>query len=102
MPLVLHFPGRLTPAAPALAPRLVDVAPTVLDLLGLPPLTALDGRSLRPALEGRRLELPPAYFETLQPYLGYGWAPLHALRRLGDKYVLAPRAEYYDLASDSA
>ncbi len=55
VPLVLHFPGRLTPAAPALAPRLVDVAPTVLDLLGLPPLTALDGRSLRPALEGRRL-----------------------------------------------
>ena len=40
------------------------------------------------------------YAESLVPFLDFGWAPLHALRRLGDKYVLAPRAEYYDLASD--
>lgn len=30
----------------------VDIAPTILDLSGLPPITSLDGRSLRPLLMG--------------------------------------------------
>ena len=34
------------------------------------------------------------YAESLVPYLDFGWAPLHALRRLGDKFVLAPRPEW--------
>ncbi len=100
VPLVLHFPGRVKPAAPPLAPRLVDVAPTVLDLLGLPPLASVDGVSLRPVLEGRRQELPPAYVETLQPYLGYGWAPLSGLHTGRVKLIDAPRPELFDLSSD--
>ena len=38
--------------------------------------------------------------ETMAAYLDNGWAPLHALRRHHDKYILAPRPEYYDLAAD--
>ena len=100
VPLLVHFPGRVKPAAPAAVPRLVDVAPTVLDLLGLPPLAPADGLSLRPALEGRRLDLPPAYVETLQPYLGYGWAPLSGLHAGRVKLIDAPRPELFDLSSD--
>jgi hypothetical protein len=38
--------------------RLLDLAPTVLDLLGLEPLQGVAGRSLAPLLRGRRADLP--------------------------------------------
>jgi choline-sulfatase len=74
-----------------------DVFPTVLDLLGLPAGAALDGSSLRGCREQRDRVL---YIESLAPYLDECWAPLFGLRRHTDKYILAPRPEYYDLRSD--
>lgn len=59
---------------------LVDVTPTVLDLLDLPPLEAADGRSLGPALAGEPLDVVPVYSETVAPYTHYGWAPQHVAR----------------------
>ena len=100
VPLIFHFPGRLKDASSALPARLVDVAPTVLDLLGFEGLPSIDGISLAPALRGRRQELPPAYVESQQPWLGYGWAPLSALRADGFKLITAPRPELYDLRAD--
>jgi arylsulfatase len=44
----------------------IDVMPTILDLLGLPEPPAVEGRSLRPALEGRVLPPLPVYAETLR------------------------------------
>jgi arylsulfatase A-like enzyme/Tfp pilus assembly protein PilF len=100
VPLVVHAPGRV-PAGESAAPaRLVDVAPTVLDLVDAPGLSDTDGVSLRPLLSGRPQEVPPAYAESQQPWLGYGWAPLAAVRTAGEKLVLAPRPELYDLARD--
>ncbi len=102
VPLVFHWPGRIAPGEGAASPRLIDVAPTVLDLLGglgAPSLPAIDGTSLRPALQGRLQELP-AYVETYQPWTSYGWAPLKALRARGWKLVVAPRPELYDLRAD--
>lgn len=42
----------------------------------------------------------PAYVETWQPWLSYGWAPLKALRQERWKLVAAPRPELYDLSRD--
>ena len=100
VPLVFHFPGKLTPADSAAAARLVDVTPTVLDLVGLPPLKSVDGVSLSPTLRGERQDIPSAYLESQQPWLGYGWAPLAAVRSGGYKLIEAPRPELYDLRSD--
>jgi arylsulfatase A-like enzyme len=81
---------------------LVDVFPTLLELLGVKgSLGAGD-----PAVDGRSLvgRAPPpdraVYMESLTPFLDFGWAPLHALRRRDDKFILAPRPEYYDLRAD--
>lgn len=56
VPLLVRWPGHLPPAhrvAPTV--RIVDVAPTVLDLLGLPPAQSLDGASVTPLLnDGER------------------------------------------------
>jgi len=81
---------------------LVDVAPTVLDLLGLAPGETPDGESLLPALAGRPDggQDRTLYLETLNTYLDTGWAPLYALRRHDAKYIEAPRPELYDLAND--
>jgi choline-sulfatase len=79
----------------------VDVMPTVLDLVGLPPQPAIDGRSLA------RLVLHPAagtpevaYSETYFPRFHYGWQHLRALRDGRWKYIEAPTPELYDLQQD--
>lgn len=101
VPLVLHFPGRLKPAASREPARLIDLAPTALDLLGLAPLPGIDGISLRPLLEGKPQSVPAAYLETRQPWTRFGWAPLTALRDGAWKLIAAPRPELYDLTKDA-
>src|SRR5205807_1057343 len=44
--------------------RLVDIAPTILDLAEFPQPDGLDGKSLRPIWEGGEQDHRPAYFET--------------------------------------
>ena len=81
--------------------RLIDVAPTLLDLSGVPPLANVDGISLRPLLrQDRTSPGPPAQIESLFGWLCCGWAPLHARRDDAWKYIDAPRAELYDMATD--
>ncbi len=76
---------------------LVDVVPTVLELLGVVPPAGLDGIGLF-------AERPDAaraiYSESLVTLFNHGWAPLYGYTRLGDKFILAPRPEYYDLRTD--
>ena len=75
----------------------VDIVPTVLDLLGIPQPAALDGHSLLT----RQLDPQRAiYMETRHTLENLGCAPLSGLRRIGDKFILAPRPEYYDLQRD--
>lgn len=102
VPLLFHWPGRLQPLQSPAQPRLIDLAPTVLDLLGLPQLLDGDGVSLAPLLAGKALEVPPAYVETLQPWHSYGWAPLAAVRTSEWKLIAAPAPELYDLRADPA
>jgi arylsulfatase A-like enzyme/Flp pilus assembly protein TadD len=80
----------------------VDIMPTVLDLLGLPPQPAIDGRSLAreildPAAESERT----AYSETYFPRYHFGWQHLRAIRSRAYKYIDAPEPELYDLAQDA-
>jgi choline-sulfatase len=100
VPLVFAGEGRVRPGTSSRAARLVDVAPTVLDLLGLPALPDTDGVSLRPTLEGRDQPAAPAYVETMLPWTYFGWAPLSALREERRKLIAAPRPELYDLEAD--
>jgi arylsulfatase A-like enzyme/Tfp pilus assembly protein PilF len=84
----------------------VDLVPTVLDLLGLPPDAlgeGLPGRSLLPYLEGTspREEMPRGlYSETYLPFYTYGWAKLKVWRQGWWKYIEAPTPELYDLRRD--
>jgi Flp pilus assembly protein TadD len=77
------------------------VAPTVLDLLGIDPLLATDGRSLRAFLQApSKYEPPDSYFEALNPYLTRDWAPLRGVVHGEYKFIDLPVAELYHVATD--
>jgi choline-sulfatase len=101
VPLFARGPG-IVPGTRLAAPiGLVDVFPTVLDLLGLPQPGGLAGRSFAAELRGGPAAPPAAlYAESLVPLLHFGWSDLRVLREGRFKYIQAPRPELYDLASD--
>jgi tetratricopeptide (TPR) repeat protein len=79
----------------------VDLMPTVLDLVGLPPEPGLDGRSVARALFDPRAALGHvAYSETYFPRYHFGWQHLRSLRDERWTFVDAPEPELYDLAAD--
>jgi arylsulfatase A-like enzyme len=98
VPLIVRAPGS-APRRVAAAVRLVDVMPTVLDMLDLPQ-PPVDGVSLTGLMSGRRRQLDlDVYAESLYPQR-FGWSPLRALRSGRFKLIDAPRPELYDLDRD--
>ncbi len=100
VPFVLAAPG-LAPRVAGVVARGVDVAPTLLDLAGVPPLAGADGRSLRAAAEGLAMPEAAAYAESLFAEQNLGWAPLYAWRTREWKLIHAPRSELYEIARDA-
>jgi choline-sulfatase len=101
VPLILSWPGHL-PAGrrvPALA-RGIDLAATLLDLAGQPPLAGMQGTSLVPLVNGRGAAPASAYGETYFPLFYMGWAPLRSIQDDRWKFIAAPVPELYDLTTD--
>lgn len=102
VPLLLRLP-RLLPAGRVYEGplRSIDLVPTVLAALGLPGGEETQGRNLLPALRGdEAAPRLPQYSESLVSELGFGMAPLYALRADGYKWIRAPRPELYRLDAD--
>jgi arylsulfatase A-like enzyme/Flp pilus assembly protein TadD len=102
VPLVLWAPRVIPPGVFRGVARLVDVMPTVLDLVAII-APAPSGRSLRPFLSGEHaVDDPGSYFETLNANLTRNWAPLSGLVSGGFKLIDLPIPELYDLRADPA
>jgi arylsulfatase A-like enzyme/Flp pilus assembly protein TadD len=99
VPLIVAGPG-VRPGRVAGEVSHVDILPTVCELLGLAPPAGLHGRSLVPRMNGGPDRPRPIYFESLEPYLNYGCAPLRGLIERGLKYIDSPMPEVYDLGKD--
>ena len=100
VPLVLWEAAVVAPGVVSSPARLVDVAPTVLDLVGAPAMHS-DGRSLRPlAGVGGHDDDPGSYFEALNANLTRNWAPLAGIVRNRVKLIDLPIPELYDLDAD--
>jgi Flp pilus assembly protein TadD len=82
--------------------QLVDVLPTILDLVGAATDPALPGRSLRTAESRARAAARASYFEAMSSMLQFGWAPLQGVVAEREKYIDLPLPELYDLGSDPA
>jgi arylsulfatase A-like enzyme/Flp pilus assembly protein TadD len=81
---------------------IVDLAPTLAELTGLPVAKLQDGVSLAPAF----LKKEPAprlrsiYFESMLPYNSYGWVAPRGVTDGRYAYIELPKREVYDLRSD--
>ena len=80
VPWIMAGPGITANRVAKTVARSIDILPTLLDYAGVTSPSPLDGRSLRPAADGRELADAPAYAESLYSELELGWAPLHAMR----------------------
>ncbi len=103
-PLIMRGPAVI-PAGRKIAAqvRTIDVAPTILALLGQPAESQAQGVSLTPLLSGQANDLNlAAYSESLEGQAAFGLAALRSVTVGGWKYVHAPRLELYDLTADLA
>ncbi len=99
VPLIFSAPALFDQAGTVTdrVASLEDVTPTLLDLLGLQVPLAVTGEHL---FQGTPREDRSIYMETLVPLFNHGWAPLQGLHRRADKFVSAPRPEYFDVQGD--
>jgi choline-sulfatase len=102
----LHVPlllaGPAIPSGTTVEARVstIDLAPTLLRLLGIDVSAELSGRDLRPALRGERLPPEPLYAESLFGRLNCRWASLRAWVEGDFKLIDGARPELFDLARD--
>ncbi len=104
VPLIIRVPGGRQNAVVEEWVSLVDILPTVLDLLDIRPPSGLHGKSLAGHLQTGSLgEEPrpiPLYAETLSPRLSHGWGELRAIMDPPHKLIYGPRPELYNLDKD--
>jgi arylsulfatase A-like enzyme/Tfp pilus assembly protein PilF len=102
VPLIFYAP-RLLGKVRKVAARvgLVDVMPTVLDVLGIDIPPVVQGRSFLSLLKGgAEKEARTLYFESLYGREEMNWAPLTGLLYRDFKYISLPEPELYDLRAD--
>lgn len=80
--------------------RVVDLLPTLLELMGQKAPAGVQGTSLVPAFTGKLLPESFSYLETLYPKINMGWVELLGIRTSRWKYIRSPRPELYDLLHD--
>ena len=106
-PLVMQYPGKIAPGTRVAAPvQNVDYAPTFLDFAGLGPRDTIQGRSLRPVVDGDA----PADWRDAIYYHYYEYPGFHSVRahygvkqgryKLMRFYGDIDQWEFYDLQTD--
>jgi arylsulfatase A-like enzyme/Flp pilus assembly protein TadD len=107
VPLIIR-PAHLVGKGQAIGDlvQTIDIAPTILRLLGLQPTGEMQGRSVAGLLRPNDSVTRGApanqegYFETLYPLRQFGWSELRGIRTARYKYIEAPKPELYDLFAD--
>jgi choline-sulfatase len=56
VPLIMRFPGRVRQGVVSDLTEHIDVSATICDMMGIDPMSAMHGQSLRPYLEGKRMD----------------------------------------------
>lgn len=104
VPMIFKLPrGWAAPLVVDQTVGLIDVAPTILDLLHMqdPLSRQFQGTSLAREILGKgAVSEPPVYSETYYPRDSFGWSDLHSISTDRLEYIQAPRPELYDLDHD--
>jgi choline-sulfatase len=115
VPLIIHWPAgepfpergsgdsKAKAAYPARVDSpagLIDVAPTILQALGIPEPSSFAGRSLMPLLLGEVAAERDVYSDSTYAHDKFGWAALRGMRVGAYHYIQAPKPELYNIAED--
>lgn len=100
VPLIFSCPG-IIPAENQISQqvRTIDIMPTILDIIKIDILKFVQGQSLIPLIQGKKLNFE-SYSETYFPLISNGWSELQAIRTDEWKYIQAPKPELYNLKDD--
>ncbi|MBN1224959.1 MAG: sulfatase, partial [Candidatus Aminicenantes bacterium] len=96
VPFILYAPENI-PQGLALDAkvRLIDILPTVCDLVGASLPEDVQGTTLLPYMTGRKKQDLSSYLETYMPREYYGWSELLGIIEGDWKYIKAPKPELY-------
>ena len=81
--------------------RLIDLMPSVLDMLNVPVNKDVQGTSLLPYIEGKKDGDLTCYLESYYPPETFGWSELVGIIDGDWKFIRAPRSELYNLKTDA-
>lgn len=103
VPLMIKLAGQQSARRVATPVQQIDLAPTILDLIGAPAPPSTRGRSLKPLLDGSgTIAEAGIYSEALYSRYHFGWSELYALTDARYRLIRAPRDELFDLERDPA
>jgi arylsulfatase A-like enzyme/Tfp pilus assembly protein PilF len=102
VPLIFHNPKIFSPGTVISEQvSLVDVMPTVLDLMKFSQNPEIQGNSLKPIIfNGKSYPEKFCYIESVAAMMDRNWAPLQGIRTENFKYIEAPIEELYHLRND--
>ena len=110
VPLIIKVPQNQVPQSQSAAKasatrvaakvRLVDIAPTMLEIAAIPVPSQMLGQSLLRIAKAGSGSDQPAYSRSDLPQRGFGWSPLESWRAGKYLYIRAPKPELYDLTAD--
>jgi arylsulfatase A-like enzyme/Flp pilus assembly protein TadD len=102
VPLIFYHPGIFRrPRVVEGSVRLVDAAPTILEILGLNAEAAdMQGQSLIARIGSRSRDGLDSLVESFYPRENFGWSELVGLVSGSWKFIQSPRPELYDLGND--
>jgi arylsulfatase A-like enzyme/Flp pilus assembly protein TadD len=108
VPLIVRLPEPHPAAKRVLARatgkvRLIDIAPTLLEIAAVPVPSQMQGQSLlriaKSTSSGSAGD-QPVYSRSDLPQRGFGWSPLESWRAGKYLYIRAPKPELYDSTAD--
>ncbi len=113
VPLLIKLPASPAAKPPAVRVsakvRLVDVAPTLLEIAAIPIPSQMQGQSLLRIAKSKSggggsgmNGDQPVYSRADLPQRAFGWSPLESWRAGKYLYIRAPKPELYDLTVDPA
>ncbi|MEO8360784.1 MAG: sulfatase-like hydrolase/transferase [Vicinamibacteria bacterium] len=99
VPMLIRLPGAALVRRIPTTVRQVDLAQTLLDLAGLPAMPETDGETLVPLMLGPGPNRV-SYAESFYGRLHMGWSEIFAVTEGKDRYIQAPRPEFFDIVAD--
>lgn len=100
VPLLVVVPRHVGKTTVDATVQLVDLMPTLLELMQVSVPASIQGKSFAGAFQGKQLERRYAFSESLTATKYFGTAPIHSIQDSNYKYIESPRPELYDLKAD--